>query len=109
MNAASFLQPWGTTVTNSESQADLPTSAGTAHALMLVVSPALAAGQSATLTFRKNGSDTLLTCTIPAGGTQCANFANSVTLVDFDSLSLRYDEVANPNVRVKYSFVFQTN
>jgi hypothetical protein len=32
-----------------------------------------------------------------------------VTLADFDSLSLRYDEVGNPNVRVKYSFVFQTN
>jgi hypothetical protein len=109
MNAASFLLPWGTTVTNTESQADLPTSAGTAHALMLVVSPALGVGQSASLTFRRNATDTLLTCTIPAGGSTCSDFVNSVTLADFDSLSLRYDEVGNPNVRVKYSFVFQTN
>jgi hypothetical protein len=64
-------------------------------------------GSTASLTLRKNGADTALTCTISAGQSSCTNLVSSVTFANGDLLSLRYDETGNPNVRIKYSIVYK--
>jgi hypothetical protein len=116
MTSDQFLVPWDITQSATEGFQDVPVSAGTAARLIFQVGSPTAPGgiatlsgsQTATLTLRKNGADTLLTCTIPNNGSSCTNSVNNVTFVDGDSLTLRYTEAGNPNVRVKYSFQFAT-
>ena len=45
--------------------------------------------------------------TRPAGQSSCTNLASSVTFANGDLLSLRYDETGAPNVRIKYSILYQ--
>lgn|GEM_PF-4782773 len=56
---------------------------------------------------RKNGASTALTCTIAALGSSCTDLVNSVTFADGDLMSILYSESGNPNVRVKYSILYQ--
>ena len=98
--------PWDITQSGTESSVDVPVSSGTARKLVFHVSANLS-GATATLTLRKNGTDTSLTCQIPDGSSSCTNLGSSVTFADGDLLSLRYDETGNPNVRIKYSILYQ--
>ena len=59
------------------------------------------------LTLRKNGAATALTCTIVDGASSCSDLVNSVAFADGDLLSLGYTETNNPNVRIKYSILYQ--
>jgi hypothetical protein len=101
-----FLMPWDITQSGTEGNVNVPVSSGTASKLVFTVSAALT-GATATITVRQNGSDTALTCTIPDGGSSCTNLVDSVTFADGDLLSLRYNETNNPNVRIKYSILYQ--
>jgi hypothetical protein len=101
--------PWDTTSSDTESFVDVPVTAGVASK-MVFRSETLTAGQTATLTLRKNGADTALTCTITSSSTAatCTDFTHTVTFADGDLLSIRYNETGNPNTRVKYSFQYNT-
>ena len=103
-----FLMPWDITQNATEANEDIPVSAGTASKLVFRVLTAMSASQTATMTLRKNGADTLITCTIPNGGSSCTDFTHTATFVDGDGLSIKYVEVGSPNTRVKYSFQYAT-
>ena len=98
--------PWDITQSGTEATVNVPVSSGSASKLVFHVSSALS-GATATLTVRKNGVDTALTCQIPDGSSSCTNLGSSVTFADGDLLSLRYDETNNPNVRIKYSILYE--
>jgi hypothetical protein len=102
-----FLMPWDITQSGTEGNVNVPVSSGTASKLILVVSPALGVGQTATLTLRQNGADTALTCTIAASASSCTDLVDSVAFADGDLLSLRYNETGNPNARIKYSILYE--
>jgi len=101
-----FLMPWDITQSGTEGNANVPVSSGVASKLVFAVSVAVG-GATATLTVRKNGADTLLGCTIPDGASSCTDLSDTVTFVDGDLLSLEYEESGNPNVRAKYSILYQ--
>lgn len=106
-NSGVFLMPWDDTQSGTEGNANVPMSSGTASKLILVGSPALGAGQTATVTVRNNGTDTALTCTIAASTSSCSDLVNSAAFADGDLISLLYSETGNPNVRIKYSILYQ--
>ena len=106
-NSGSFLMPWDVTSSGTEGNVDVPVSSGTASKMILRLPAALGATETATLTLRKNGADTLLTCTIPGSGTSCSDTTDTVTFADGDLLSIRYNETNAPNARVKYSILYQ--
>ena len=97
--------PWDTQ-SGTEGNVNVPVSSGTASKLVLTVSSALS-GATATLTVRRNDVDTSLTCTISDGQSSCMDLVNTVTFADGDLLSLSYAETGNPNVRIKYSILYQ--
>jgi hypothetical protein len=101
-----FLMPWDITQSGTEGNVNVPVSSGTASKLVFNVSSALS-GATATITVRKNGANTTLTCTIPDGGSSCTDLVNTVAFADGDLLSLSYTETNNPNVRIKYSILYQ--
>jgi hypothetical protein len=101
-----FLMPWDVTQSATEGNVNVPVSSGTASKLVLTVSANLS-GATATLTLRKNGANTALTCTIPSGQSTCTNLVDSIPFADGDLLSLRYDETGAPNVRIKYSILYR--
>ena len=68
-----FLSPFNPS-TGSEENTNLPVSFGMASKLIVNVGPALGAGSSVTLTARKNGVDTGLTCTVAAGESSCTDW-----------------------------------
>jgi hypothetical protein len=103
-----FLMPWDITQSSTESSEDIPVAAGTASRLILRIGTALSGSQTATLTLRKNGADTAVTCTVPNNGTSCTDYVNSVSFADGDILSIKYNETGSPNSRVKYSFLYAT-
>ncbi len=100
-----FLSPFNPSA-GSEENTNIPVSAGTASKLLVNVGTPLGAGSSITLTLRRNGVDTALTCTVAAGESTCANSAE-VVFVDGDLFSVRYNEVGNPNSRIRFSVVYQ--
>jgi hypothetical protein len=110
LNNNQFLMPWDTTDSDTESTVDVPVTSGVASKLLFRLETPLAGGQTATLTLRKNGADTALTCTITSSSTAatCTDFTHTVTFADGDMLSTRYNEAGNPNTRVKYSFQYNT-
>jgi hypothetical protein len=69
--------------------------------------PPLGGGESVTLTVRKNGVDTALTCTVSAGETGCFDATHQVAFADQDLLSIRYNEVGNPNARPRFTILYQ--
>jgi len=105
-----FLMPWDITQSATESSEDVPVAAGTASKLIFRIGTALTSSQTATITLRKNGGDTALTCTIPNSGSSCTDYTNTVTYADGDSLSIEYNETGStsPGGRVKYSFLYAT-
>ena len=106
-----FLMPWDITQSATESSEDIPVAAGTANKLIFRMGTVLTNAQTATITLRKNGVDTLITCTIPNSGSSCTDYTHTATFADGDSLSIRYNETGatKPTGRVKYSFLYATN
>jgi hypothetical protein len=104
-----FLMPWDITQSGTESSQDVPVAAGTASKLIFRMGTALTGNHTATITVRKNGADTSITCTI-ANGSTCTDYVNTVTYADGDSLSIKYNETGTttPSGRVKYSFLYAT-
>jgi hypothetical protein len=100
--------PWDITQSSTEGNTDVPMPAGTASKLTLRLSTALSGSQTATLTLRKNGADTAITCTIVASNASCTDYTHTATFVDGDMLSIRYSESSSPSARVKYSFLYTT-
>jgi hypothetical protein len=99
--------PWDITQSGTEGNVNVPVSSGVASKLFLNVATNLAAGTTATLTLRKNGVNTALTCTIPVGSSSCSDLVNSVAFVNGDLLSIQYAETGNPDRRIKYTILYQ--
>jgi hypothetical protein len=74
-----------------------------------VVTVTVAPGTTVTVTIRKNGVDTPLTCTIPAASTTCKNATDFVVFDDNDLLSMRWNETAASNVSPKVAFRYAAN
>jgi hypothetical protein len=91
----------------NEDSTNLPVSSGTARKLIVRFSPPLGGGECVTLTGRKNGVDTALTCTVSAGETGCFDATHQVAFADQDLLSIRYNEVGNPNARPRFTILYQ--
>ena len=112
MGDANFLMPWDITQSTTEANQDIPVSAGTASKLIFRLGTAVTGTQTATLTLRKNGIDTAITCTITSttnAGLFCTDFTNTATYANGDSLSIRYNEANAPaSSRVKYSIQYAT-
>jgi len=65
------------------------------------------AGESVTVTLRKNAVDTALICTVGVGSSSCTNLVNSVSFADGDRLSFRYNETGNTNTRTSFTVLYQ--
>jgi hypothetical protein len=82
---------------------------GTATKLRFSISPAPAAGKSASVTIRKNGTNTTLTCTITGDGVTktCSELTQSVTFSDDDKLSILFNKsnfnVTSIGISLKYA------
>jgi hypothetical protein len=107
MGNGNFLMPWDITQSGTEANQNVPVSSGTASKLVMAVSANLGATETATLTIRRNGVNTALTCTIPSGSSTCSNLVSSEAFANGDLLSILYNEVNGPNVRVKYSILYR--
>ena len=55
----------------------------------------------------KNGVDTGLSCTAAEGETGCVDMVDSVSFVDGDLMSIRYNESGSPNSRLRFTVVFE--
>jgi hypothetical protein len=108
MGNNNYLMPWDITQSGTEGNEDVPVSAGTASKLIFRLGGTLSGSQTATLTLRKNGVDTAITCTIPNNGSSCTDFTHTATFADGDTFSIRYNESGSPNTRVKYAFQYAT-
>ena len=108
MNPANgeFLAPFDTSP-GIEVNAALPVPAGTASKLLVHLPAVLGAGESVTLTVRKNSVDTGITCTVVATTSSCADTVHSAGFADGDLLTVRYNESSNINPRVKFSILYQ--
>jgi len=107
MGNGNFLMPWDLTQSGTEDNQNVPVSSGTASKLVFRLGGALSAGETATLTIRRNGVNTALTCTIASGSATCSNLVDSQVFADGDLLSILYNETGGPNTRVKYSILYQ--
>ncbi len=103
-----FLMPWGVTVHGTESFVNVPLPSGTASKLVVSLVATLEVGQSATITIRKNGVNTALTCTVSGTAAACTNTVNSVTFSDGDLLSIHYSEVGAPISRIRLAFQYNS-
>jgi hypothetical protein len=101
--------PWDITQNATETNEDVPMAAGTARKLLFKAGTALTTGQTATITIRKNGVDTLLSCTITGtagGANSCTDTTDIIPFADGDSISIKYTETGAPDTRVKYSLLY---
>ncbi len=106
---STFFGPWaqGTALTETDIQAPMP--AGTASELRFSISPAPGLTESATVTVRKNGASTPLTCTIAGNGslTSCSELVSTVTFAANDQLSFLFNRtgftVTSVRVTLKYN------
>jgi collagen triple helix repeat protein len=99
-----FLTPWGSASSVFEASNSSPVSSGTASKLEVAL-PGNAVS-TITVTIRKDGADTALTCTILAGNSTCADLAHSVTFTDGQMLSVGYAEATAQVLRVKWSILY---
>ncbi len=102
-----FLFPWGTT-SGTEANTNIPLPSGKASKLVVSLTVAPGAGQSATVTIRKNGVNTALTCTVSGTATTCADTVNSVTFNDGDLLSVLYTEAGAAASRIRFAFEYNS-
>jgi hypothetical protein len=101
-----FLSPFNPSA-GSEENTNLPVPSGTASKLIVNVGAALGAGNSVTVTLRKNGVDTGISCTVAEGEASCVDMVSLVDFADGDLMSIRYNETGSPNNRPRFSIVYQ--
>jgi hypothetical protein len=103
-----FLQPWSNVSGGAAQESVNSVTVPAGVASLLVVTVTAAPGTTVTVTIRKNGVDTALTCSIGATATGCKNNTTQVAFADNDLLSVRWNEVAATNVSPKMAFKFTT-
>lgn len=104
----SFLMPWGVTTSGTEANVNVPLPSGTASKLVASLTAAPGAGGSATITIRKNGGNTALSCTVSGTDTTCTDTVNSVTFSDGDLLSILYTEASAATARIRFAFEYNS-
>lgn len=102
-----FLMPWGSTSNATEANANVPLPSGTASKLVVSLTAAPGAGGSATIRIRKNGINTVLTCTVAGTATTCTDMVNSVVFGDGDLLSILYTEAGAAASRIRMAFEYR--
>ncbi|HST26218.1 MAG TPA: hypothetical protein VLJ76_09510 [Gaiellaceae bacterium] len=90
----SFLTYGSQTV--SEANADQILAQGTLHDLHVVISAAPGLGASRTFTVRLNGVPTALSCTLTGASTACSNTVASVSVLDFDVMTVMHTVLGVP-------------
>lgn len=103
-----FLMPWDATTSTTENNVNVPLPSGTASKLVVSLTSAPGAGRSATITIRKNGGNTTLTCTVSDAATTCTNAVDSVAFSDGDLLSILYTEAGAAASRVRFGFEYNS-
>ena len=104
-----FLLPWGTTTSATEANANVPLPSGTATKLVVSLTVAPGTGQSATLSIRKNGSNSVLTCTVSGTSTTCTDAVDSVAFNNGDLLSILYTKTGSAAAsRVRFAFEYNS-
>ncbi|HVF60960.1 MAG TPA: collagen-like protein [Thermoanaerobaculia bacterium] len=103
-----FLMPWGVTTSATQDNANVPLPSGTASNLVVNLTVAPGSGGSATITIRRNGVNTALTCTVSDSLRTCANTASSVTFSDGDLLSILYTEAGAAAARIRFGFQYNS-
>jgi len=103
-----FLIPWSDSSSATEANADIPLPSGTASKLVVSRVVAPGAGHMVTITIRKNGVNTGLTCTISGTATTCTDTANSVTFSDGDFLSILHTETGAASSRIRVAFEYNS-
>jgi hypothetical protein len=83
-----FLVPFAQNDAGAETQVPVPV-AGTIQHLYAQISSATAAGTSWTITVRKNGANTPVTCTIASPATTCNSGALSAAFAAGDLISVQ--------------------
>jgi len=101
-----FLVPWGNTTTGTEADGSIPMPSGTAGKLVVSLTIAPGAGHSATVTIRKNGVNTSLSCTVSGASTTCADTTDIVAFSDGDLLSVQYTEVSAAGSRIRFGLQY---
>jgi hypothetical protein len=101
-----FLIPWGDTTSATEANANVPVPSGVARKLVVSLTVAPGVGHSATVTVRRNGVGTSLTCTVVGAATTCADTADSVAFSDGDLLSILYTENSAVGARIRFGFEY---
>ncbi len=101
-----FLVPWANATTGTEDNANIPVPSGVASKLVVSLTTAPGAGGSATITVRKNASDTPLSCTVSDLETGCTNSSDSVVFGDGDLLSVSYAEADAAGSRIRFGFEY---
>jgi len=105
--SGSFLMPWGNTASATEVNTNLPLPSGTASKLVVSLTKEPGAGQSATITIRKNGVDTALSCTISGIANTCTDATDSVTFSNGDMLSVLYSKTSSAAAaHVRFAFEY---
>ncbi len=72
--------------------------------MSLTVAPGT--GHSATVTIRKNGVSTPLSCTVSETSTTCADTADTVAFSAGDLLSIQYTEVNAAGSRIRFGLQY---
>jgi Collagen triple helix repeat (20 copies)/Beta-propeller repeat len=101
-----FLIPWSNATTATETDATVPLPSGTATKLVVSLTAAPGAGHSATITIRKNGNGTALTCTVAGTATTCTDATDGVIFADGDLLSILSTETSTRSSRIRFGFEY---
>jgi hypothetical protein len=108
MGTNRFLIPWDPSDVGVEANASFPMPSGTAGRLVVSLTVAPGAGGSATVTIRKNGASTGLTCTVADLATTCSNTTDAVAFASGDLLSILYTESGAAGSRVRFGFEYKS-
>ena len=79
---------------------------GTASKLVVSLTLAPGTGHSATVTIRKNGVNTSLSCTVSEASTTCADTTDTVAFSAGDLLSIQYTEVNAAGSRIRFGLQY---
>lgn len=86
--STNFLRPFGSTFTADTTEVTFRVPFACTISKLYVQAASGPSGAAITLTVRKNGSNTALTCALAIAGTQAADTSNSVSFAAGDRLSI---------------------
>ncbi len=101
-----FLVPWEGTTTGTEAEGSIPMPSGTASKLVVSLTVAPGTGHSATVTIRKNGVNTPLSCMVSGTSTTCADTTDTVAFSDGDLLSIQYTAANAAGARIRFGLQY---